>query len=182
MTLRRRSGGLMPFSSPFPNGLHRCVLAQPSLLEHFTAVMAGMLLGMPGIMEGVDEAITDLWNWHAMEETEHKAVAFDVMHDALGHSAQVYAIRSITLVITTAIFWVLVAEFYIRNLKSRELLGSVSGWKILAQFGFGDIGLFNKLVKPYLDYFKPNFHPWHHDNRYHLEGIEEFSNRYLKNA
>ncbi|MFT7127784.1 MAG: putative metal-dependent hydrolase, partial [Pseudoalteromonas tetraodonis] len=104
-------------------------ISATTALEHFTAAMAGMLLDTPDIMEGVDEEITGLWNWHAMEETEHKAVVFDVMHDALGHSAQVYTICSITMVTTTAIFWVLVAEFYIRNLKSRNLLGSVSRWK-----------------------------------------------------
>lgn len=151
-------------------------------LEHFTAVMAGMLLDTPQIMDGADDEIAGLWHWHALEETEHKAVAFDVMHEALGNSPQVYAIRSITMVLTTALFWVLVAEFYIRNLKSRKSLGKVGGWKSFASFGFGEMGLFSKLVKPYFDYFKPSFHPWHHDNRHHLEGIDEFSNRYLKNA
>lgn len=152
-------------------------------LEHFTAVMAGFLLDTPEVMRDVDDDIAGLWHWHALEETEHKAVAFDVMHHALGNSPQVYAIRSITMVLTTALFWVLVAEFYIRNLKRRKSLGNGKGWKSFAQFGFSrDIGLFRKLVKPYLDYFKPSFHPWHHDNRHHLDGIDEFSNRYLKNA
>jgi predicted metal-dependent hydrolase len=151
-------------------------------LEHFTAVMAGVLLDTPEILEGADDDIAGLWRWHALEETEHKAVAFDVMHNALGNSPQVYAIRSATMILTTAIFWILVAEFYLRNLKSRKSLSKLGGWKAFARFGFGDIGVLRKLTKPYLDYFKPNFHPWHHDNRFHLDGIDEFSNRYLKNA
>lgn len=152
-------------------------------LEHFTAVMAGSLLDTPAIFDGVDADIANLWKWHALEETEHKAVAFDVMHHALGNSKRVYAIRSLTMIFTTVIFWVLVAEFYIRNLKSRKALTDLKGWATLAKFGFGsDVGIIRKLVKPYLDYFKPSFHPWQHDNRHHLEGIDEFSNRYLKNA
>jgi predicted metal-dependent hydrolase len=152
-------------------------------LEHFTAVMAGSLLDTPELLDGVDQNIAGLWKWHALEETEHKAVAFDVMHHALGTSRTVYAIRSLTMVLTTVIFWVLVTEFFLRNLKTRRALTDVKGWIALAKFGFGsDVGLIRKLTKPYFDYFKPNFHPWHHDNRHHLEGIEEFSNRYLKNA
>lgn len=152
-------------------------------LEHFTAVMAGYLLDTPEILEGVDPNVAGLWQWHALEETEHKAVAFDVMHHALGTSNKVIAIRSITMVLTTAIFWVLVTEFYLRNLKNRKALTDVKGWLVLAKFSFSrDKGIFRRLAKPYLDYFKPGFHPWHHDNRHHLDGIDEFSNRYLKNA
>ena len=47
-------------------------------LEHFTAMMAEMHARHRDLFETTDPEIEKLWRWHAMEETEHKAVAYDV--------------------------------------------------------------------------------------------------------
>jgi predicted metal-dependent hydrolase len=46
-------------------------------LEHFTAMLADLFDSDPQLWNGTPEEILRLWRWHAMEETEHKAVAFD---------------------------------------------------------------------------------------------------------
>ena len=47
--------------------------------EHFTAVWAENILTSPEIQAMMDNPeIRDLLNWHALEELEHKSVAFDV--------------------------------------------------------------------------------------------------------
>jgi predicted metal-dependent hydrolase len=61
-------------------------LAATAALEHFTATLAELALSddvartLPG-----DPNVRDLFLWHALEESEHKAVAFDV-YRAIGGS------------------------------------------------------------------------------------------------
>ncbi len=54
-------------------------LAATAALEHFTATLAEMLLSNEEAREMFGHAgVRDLFLWHALEESEHKAVAFDV--------------------------------------------------------------------------------------------------------
>jgi predicted metal-dependent hydrolase len=52
-------------------------LALTVALEHFTAIMAHALLTEREPLPGASEDIVRLWQWHAIEEIEHKAVAYD---------------------------------------------------------------------------------------------------------
>ena len=52
-------------------------LAATMALEHFTAILAHQLLANPRHLEGADKDPADLWRWHAVEEIEHKGVAYD---------------------------------------------------------------------------------------------------------
>jgi predicted metal-dependent hydrolase len=52
-------------------------LALTVALEHFTAIMAYSLLTEREPLPGAPEEIVRLWQWHAIEEIEHKAVAYD---------------------------------------------------------------------------------------------------------
>jgi predicted metal-dependent hydrolase len=56
----------------------RWQLAVTAALEHFTALMADWVLATPQTMADADPNMAALWRWHAAEENEHKAVAFDV--------------------------------------------------------------------------------------------------------
>src|SRR3954469_16497527 len=59
-------------------------LAATAALEHFTATLAELVLSNPEVRDlfGHDE-VRNLFLWHALEESEHKAVAFDV-YKAIG--------------------------------------------------------------------------------------------------
>jgi predicted metal-dependent hydrolase len=61
-------------------------LAATAALEHFTATLAELVLSDEEVRRlfGAD-AVRDLFVWHALEESEHKAVAFDV-YKAIGGS------------------------------------------------------------------------------------------------
>lgn len=52
-------------------------LACTAALEHFTATFGAMVLGNEEARESLGP-LADFWAWHALEECEHKAVAFDV--------------------------------------------------------------------------------------------------------
>ena len=64
----------------------RANLAATAALEHFTATLAELVLRNEEIrtLMGAD-AVRDLFVWHTLEESEHKAVAFDV-YRAVGGS------------------------------------------------------------------------------------------------
>lgn len=54
-------------------------LAATAALEHFTATLAESILGDQRTRDMIgDETVKGLFLWHALEESEHKAVAFDV--------------------------------------------------------------------------------------------------------
>src|ERR1700722_6051261 len=54
-------------------------LAVTAALEHFTATLAELVLSSQETRDLFGhEAVKDLFVWHALEESEHKAVAFDV--------------------------------------------------------------------------------------------------------
>jgi predicted metal-dependent hydrolase len=60
-------------------------LAATAALEHFTATLAELVLTSEETRELFgDPAVRDLFVWHALEESEHKAVAFDVYRSVGG--------------------------------------------------------------------------------------------------
>ncbi len=61
-------------------------LAMTAALEHFTATLAELILSDHEARELFgDDTVKNLFLWHALEESEHKAVAFDV-YKAVGGS------------------------------------------------------------------------------------------------
>ncbi|MET0342951.1 MAG: metal-dependent hydrolase [Polyangiales bacterium] len=140
-------------------------LGVTAALEHFTALMADFLLGDPRVLAGADPVMADLWKWHAAEENEHKAVAFDVFKAAGGS----YRVRMITMIGATLIFWAKVFEQQVRMMKADGILWNVREWFALANFLFGTPGSLRRLIPKYFDYFKRDFHPWDHDNNDLLE-------------
>jgi predicted metal-dependent hydrolase len=74
-------------------------LAATAALEHFTATLAELLLTSEETrnMFGHDE-VRNLFVWHALEESEHKAVAFDV-YRAVGGSERlrIWTMRAIMI-------------------------------------------------------------------------------------
>lgn len=72
--------------------------------EHFTALMAEGMLGVD-ITKNADPVIRNLFKWHAVEELEHKSVAFDVLEQI----APSYALRMAGLFVASTFlagFWV----------------------------------------------------------------------------
>ena len=60
-------------------------LAITAALEHYTATLAEVLLGDPEANAKLtDPEVRSLFLWHAVEESEHKSVAFDVFQQMSG--------------------------------------------------------------------------------------------------
>ena len=135
-------------------------LAATAALEHITAIMADGLLKDPRHMAGAHPTMIRLWRWHALEETEHKAVAFDVYNQVCGSRKLLrQAMRMGTL------FFVLdTTRGLIHMLKQDGLLWNWRVWRDGLQWMWGKQGVFRPVLRTYRDFFKPDFHPWQHDN------------------
>lgn len=137
-------------------------------LEHFTAIMADGLLKQPRILAGAEPRYAALWRWHALEETEHKAVAYDVWTTVKGRGPLAWFERCLGLLLATLILWTIFTVHYLAILGQQRLLTDWRGWGSLFSVLLGRVGFIRKLILPWADYFRPGFHPWDHDNRHFL--------------
>src|SRR6476469_4751211 len=60
-------------------------VAATMALEHCTAILAHELPANPKHLDGAEAETADLWRWHAVEEIEHKGVAYDTWLHATRH-------------------------------------------------------------------------------------------------
>jgi uncharacterized protein len=59
-------------------------LALSVCIEHLTAALAEAILAHPEWLDHGSEPLRQLWQWHALEEIDHRSVAFD-LYVAQGH-------------------------------------------------------------------------------------------------
>jgi uncharacterized protein len=140
-------------------------LAITIALEHFTAIMADVALDAGGVFAGADPRMTAVWRWHAIEETEHKAVAYDVYAEVTAGTRSAYWRRVRVMLLTTLTFWTLVFLYHLRLVRADGALWDVRGWGRLVRFLWLRPGVLRRLLRPWLAYFRADFHPWQHDNR-----------------
>lgn len=133
----------------------RWQLAATVALEHYTALLADILLDDPALLESAHPELAELWRWHAVEEGEHKHVAYDVYELAGGN----YPERVAIMIVASVIFWAVVAEQQVRMMRSDRLHLSASEWRELFVYMFVKPAPLRKLVKPFLRFFEPGFHP-----------------------
>ncbi len=152
------NGPISRFASPLDK------LAVTTALEHFTAILADEFLKNPAYSSKMEPSHAKLWLWHAAEETEHKAVAFDV-YRAMGGG---YIRRVVFMVLAT--LGILSAGMLVTALMLwRD--GMLFRWKTLTsllKWGFFKPGLFTNVFGDWLDYFRPGFHPWQQNNAHLL--------------
>lgn len=142
-------------------------------LEHFTAMLAEDALSGSDL-EHADPEIRRLLEWHAVEELEHKAVAFDVMKEV----APSYFVRASGMLMATVIlagFWAFAARELLKQDGSslREAARELAELRELAKQQ-GDASPLTKPIATGLflrgirEYMRPGFHP---NDRDHAELI-----------
>lgn len=147
-------------------------LAATMALEHYTAILASVILSDPDYFKGVDREQADMWRWHAIEEVEHKGVAYDTwLHATKDWSRwRRWKLKSLMMTLVTINFWKK------RVAGAAELLrqDGITSWGRTRVWWYliGNPGLLRKIFLPWAAYFLPGFHPWNHDDR-HLIGKAE---------
>ncbi|WP_293372235.1 metal-dependent hydrolase [Nevskia sp.] len=160
------------FASSTPSSMR---LSTTIALEHLTAIMADGLLQEPRVSEKAEKGYAALWRWHALEETEHKGVAYDVWEATQGRDAAAYANRAFGLLAATAIFWGMVIPHFLNFVRQEGKLTDLKGWKSFYRMAFGEVGFLRKMARPWFDYFRPGFHPWDDDNSHFLAEVDSFT-------
>lgn len=133
----------------------RVQLGVTCALEHFTAIMAAGLFDDPRQHGAMHPQLRPLWLWHAFEESEHKAVAFDVYQLAAAPLAE----RRAVMAATTAVFFAAVLVFHLRLMAPRGLLTRPWRWLRGLDLMWGRTGHFRRLVPAYLAFYRRGFHP-----------------------
>lgn len=136
-------------------------LAHTVAVEHFTALMAEEFLLKYDALDEMDPRMAPIWAWHAIEESEHKAVAFDV-YQAIGGSE---FIRLTEMLVVSVIFPVFTSIHLVQLMKEDGQLGNLKAWASALNYMWGKPGVFRRLLPAYFKYYSPNFHPWNHDAR-----------------
>jgi predicted metal-dependent hydrolase len=149
-------------------------LAGTAALEHFTAMMAHALLADPRHLRDAPEEARQMWEWHAMEEIEHKAVAYDTYMAALkkwpGFAR--WGLRSVVMIAASVLF-IYAAIANIKDLFRQDDIDNGKSWRRLARYVFVEPGLLRKVLKSYFSYYRPGFHPWEEDDRALLARAEK---------
>lgn len=136
-------------------------IAMTAAAEHLTALMAHTFYNQQSTMQEAHPFVRALLAWHAIEEMEHRDVAFDVMKDI----AQVPEyLRKFALVFTT----VMMFHFTLYRALVMLRYDGFSKWQRLKMtyqglpWFLGKHGILSAMLGPYLDWFKSDFHPSQH--------------------
>ncbi|CAA0105888.1 metal-dependent hydrolase [Zhongshania aliphaticivorans] len=147
-------------------------------LEHLTASLAGYILEDESFLEGAEENMAAVWQWHALEETEHKGVCYDVYEHVVGQDTKAYAIRGSSMIIAMSIFWSSVLPFWLYMNYRSGAITDVKGWRAGGKILFGRKGIIRHFSKDFIDYFRRDFHPWDHDNSVQLKRLDALAKRF----
>lgn len=132
-------------------------LAFTATAEHLTATMAeGLLASLRDQFSDADPRMRALYYWHAVEEVEHKSVAWDVYERVAGGG---YVRRVLTQLWVTLLVVLNVSLATLYMLHRDGLLLDAGMWRRSLPRLWGRRGFFTRMVRPYLRGFRPRFHP-----------------------
>jgi predicted metal-dependent hydrolase len=140
---------------------HMVQLAITAALEHYTATLAERLLSDERAREVLgDGEVRNVLLWHALEESEHKAVAFDV-YRAMGGTEKV-RIRVMRVMTWSFIFGVTLHTI-LSMLADRATYNPRTLARSIRQLKNSPF-LGKEMVAAIKDYNRVGFHPNDHDN------------------
>ncbi len=138
-------------------------LAFVAAYEHYTAILGDFLLKDPDILLPAQKELALVWGWHAVEETEHKAVCFDLYQfNGGGWLRRVWTFSLVSFSFSILFTWSYFNMLYRdRALRPSRIFKTI---KEGSPFYWGRKGLVWHLIFHSVKYLSPKFHPWNHDN------------------
>lgn len=134
-------------------------LAATVVMEHFTATLARLLLTDPLIKQKTTQESRNLWEWHALEELEHKSVAFEALKAIGGNTVRN---RRIALIRVARFIAPITFDYWIQILKRKDIKFSVKELKDAFYLAFGGVnrlGIFSRTFIEMLDVRDQHFDP-----------------------
>ena len=141
-------------------------LAATMALEHFTAILAHELLADPRHLAQAEPEAAALWRWHAMEEIEHKGVAYDTWLHATRDwpRRKRWTVKAKVMLLVTRNFIIDRTRGSLELLRQDGITG-VRAWAQLLWFMWIRPGMMRKVFASWAAFFLPRFHPWSIDDR-----------------
>lgn len=131
-------------------------LAITAALEHVTATLAQWTLENPEVVKGDQQSpLREMLVWHAMEEIEHKAVAFDVYRATVNDEK--LRIRTAKIIFRT--FWIQMAIAQTTLLWHDRKIPSIAEIREAWDFMWGEHGMRTWATPEFNKYLQPGFHP-----------------------
>lgn len=136
-------------------------LAATTFMEHFTALLAEQLLEDEQFRQHADAEMIKIWQWHALEELEHKSVAYDV-YELVGNTrtervaAALASIMVLIPVLGITWGWMLAKDRQLGNIPD-----NVRGLNVL----LGRNGFVSRILPRLPEFIGLHFHPDQHDTR-----------------
>jgi predicted metal-dependent hydrolase len=148
-------------------------LAATMALEHFTAILAHQLLADPRHLQGAEQEAADLWRWHAVEEIEHKGVAYDTWLHATRHwpRSKRWKVKAKVMLYVTRNFLVDRTAGALELMRQDGVTGA-RAWTLLLWYLWVRPGMFRRIAGAWVKFFLPRFHPWNDDDRALLRAYE----------
>jgi uncharacterized protein len=135
--------------------------------EHLTAIIAHAALAKSHRHFKHDsEDSARLWKWHAIEEIEHKGVAYDTFFAVTRDLSrfQRWKFRSLVLLLVSRDFMservAFMRQFFVQDGIDKPTIWIRTFWYLLIY-----PGILRQTFPAWLSFFRPNFHPWRHDDR-----------------
>lgn len=135
-------------------------LAHTVALEHMTAFLASAILENPELLNRMHPTVAAFWAWHAIEEIEHRSVAFDVYKAVVDDEK----LRRHMMTRTTILFSLLNGYRTFLILKRRGTLTDLPAWREAYTLMFGKKGALRRTWPLFRAYYREDFHPDQHDN------------------
>jgi len=134
-------------------------LAVTSALEHLTSMMCTSFFERRELLDKSDARVRALYAWHAIEEVEHKAVAFDVLTQVAkaGYWQRNLAMLTVSFGFPLTVSKIMNHMFKVDGFSRRQRMGM---WARGLWWFYKPGGLFTPTLGYYLAYYKPGFHPW----------------------
>ena len=139
-------------------------------LEHLTTIFAEFFLKNPELFDQMHPHFHRLWKWHAIEEVEHKAVAYELLMTVKN---KFLPRRLYSIIVTSSIFTkILLGTFML--LKHDKQLWKWRTFKDAWLFLFNlKNGFITRNIFPYLRIMKLNFSPRNIDHSKLLSGFQK---------
>ena len=100
-----------------------------------------------------------MWEWHAAEELEHKALAFELLRRTSGSGL----LRLLGAVLGALVVVGFIAAGLVLLLRQDGVLGHARTRAELRELFFGEVRMAPRAASLFVEYFRPGFHPDQHD-------------------
>ncbi|MCX7633793.1 MAG: metal-dependent hydrolase [Turneriella sp.] len=138
----------------------KLALAVTAAAEHFTATWAAHGISSGYLEKYVSEqTLLDFMQWHAVEEIEHKHVAFDVLQQV----DDSYFLRAAGMLVCAVLLPLTISVAFYSLLRQRPDL-DIKAFLQDSLFEGVNGGMVRTFIPAIIEYLKPGFHPSDNDN------------------